>query len=380
MSSTKKRGVVYIVIAVIMIVAGIQCGADRQGGSADVVAVKPSGTAKVTITASSDHPFSRIAKTAEAVISSPDMITVIAPLTVTDSTIEGVIAKIPAGKNREIIIYVYDQDMQKCYEGSGIVDIFADSIVTTEIDIYRVKGDAKVIGTIYDTIEWRTRNLVLDMPFSGNFRDLSGYFNDGAAYGPKLTSDRFGRPDSACLFDGVDDYLDIPYDSTLDCEDSISIAVWAKSDVPGTDYKEYGAVVRMGVATEEGYGIGLNVNHNQYVMQLEYREHWVTPADTDQASLEAAILDGAVQNSSKLDTTWHFYALTFDGDSLRGYVDSIHVGTKKAIPGNITNTSFTLGMDSKAYKAFWKGKIDDVRVYHRVLTEDEIRRLRVSED
>jgi hypothetical protein len=36
-----------------------------------------------------------------------------------------------------------------------------------------------------------------------------------AAYGPVLTPDRFNRPSQACLFDGVDDYLEVPSDPLL---------------------------------------------------------------------------------------------------------------------------------------------------------------------
>ncbi|MCX6257930.1 MAG: choice-of-anchor D domain-containing protein [Bacteroidia bacterium] len=44
-------------------------------------------------------------------------------------------------------------------------------------------------------------------PFSGNADDASGNGNNGTVYGPVLTSDRFGIPNSAYQFNGGNDYI-----------------------------------------------------------------------------------------------------------------------------------------------------------------------------
>lgn len=50
--------------------------------------------------------------------------------------------------------------------------------------------------------------LIAYYPFNGNADDATGNGNNGIPMnGVKLTTDRFGNPNSAYLFDGVDDYI-----------------------------------------------------------------------------------------------------------------------------------------------------------------------------
>ena len=53
--------------------------------------------------------------------------------------------------------------------------------------------------------------LVAYYPFNGNADDESGNGNHGTVNGATLTIDRFGNENSAYSFDGIDDYIDIPY-------------------------------------------------------------------------------------------------------------------------------------------------------------------------
>ena len=52
-----------------------------------------------------------------------------------------------------------------------------------------------------------TDGLVVWYPFSGNANDQSGNGNHATVYGATLTADRFGNPNSAYWFDGVNDYI-----------------------------------------------------------------------------------------------------------------------------------------------------------------------------
>ena len=66
-----------------------------------------------------------------------------------------------------------------------------------------------------------TQGLVAYYPFNGNA-------NDGTVHGATLTEDRFGNANSAYSFDGVDDYISIPFSSDFDFsqEKQISYGVW----------------------------------------------------------------------------------------------------------------------------------------------------------
>jgi len=54
-----------------------------------------------------------------------------------------------------------------------------------------------------------TDGLIAYYPFNGNANDMSGTDHDGIVQGPILTIDRFGVPDSAYRFDGIDDDIEV---------------------------------------------------------------------------------------------------------------------------------------------------------------------------
>jgi hypothetical protein len=52
--------------------------------------------------------------------------------------------------------------------------------------------------------------MLLHYPFNGNAIDNSGNNHDGTIFGVTFGIDRFGNPDSAAYFDGVNDYINFP--------------------------------------------------------------------------------------------------------------------------------------------------------------------------
>ena len=84
--------------------------------------------------------------------------------------------------------------------------------------------------------------LVAYYPFNGNANDESGCGNDGTVYDAGLAADRFGNPQSAYYFDGMEDYIRIENDETLN-PDSISVAAWFQ-------YSEVRLSMSVGVGSE----------------------------------------------------------------------------------------------------------------------------------
>ncbi|MCE3007409.1 MAG: LamG domain-containing protein [Bacteroidetes bacterium] len=73
-----------------------------------------------------------------------------------------------------------------------------------------------------------------------------------------------------------------------------------------------------------------------------------------------------------LDQNWHHIAFTRQGGFARLYVDGALVGSK-SMPGNINSASeLTLGLDVDGREPY-QGSMDEVRIWNRALTEDEIR-------
>jgi hypothetical protein len=305
------------------------------------------------------------------------MISMTRTLTITATGIEGTIAGIPSGKGRLFSVTVYDTLDSLQYSGSAASDLPRGATVNVPINIKRVTTNAIINGTIIENDSGASLNnsLVACYPFNGSPRDMSGYLNDGVANGAVLTTDRKGKAQSAYQFDGVNDYIEVPYSPILDCEDRISVTVWAKSDSTGDKYADGAHVVQMGVGSEAAYTIALNPKLDR--MQFYFCHHWKTiPNDASLTPIEsynAQVIDGSLVAVNSLDTSWHYYALTFDGDSIRGYIDNVYLGSYKTIAGPITDgLPLRIGTQSKSLERFWKGKIDAVRIYHRALSMEEV--------
>jgi hypothetical protein len=73
-----------------------------------------------------------------------------------------------------------------------------------------------------------TDSLLLYYPMNGNANDLSGNNFHGTASGVTSVPNRYGVPNSAYYFDGVNDYIDFPLSNVLKPDFPITISMWAK--------------------------------------------------------------------------------------------------------------------------------------------------------
>ena len=86
-------------------------------------------------------------------------------------------------------------------------------------------------------------SLVVQYHFSGTANDTSGNGHDGTVYGATSTSDRFGNPNSALNFDGIDDYVGVAYSSDFQLS-TYTISAWIR---PTLEFSSnYGAIVTRG--------------------------------------------------------------------------------------------------------------------------------------
>ncbi|MGZ5254993.1 MAG: hypothetical protein ACXWV4_11635, partial [Flavitalea sp.] len=75
------------------------------------------------------------------------------------------------------------------------------------------------------------QGLIAYFPFNGNANDISGNGNNGIPLnGVQPTTDRFGVANSAYYFDGINDYIRVPYASGMNPSNAISIALYFNSE------------------------------------------------------------------------------------------------------------------------------------------------------
>jgi len=174
--------------------------------------------------------------------------------------------------------------------------------------------------------------------------DSSGYGNDGTLNGdPQWAAGMFG---GALEFDGIDDYIEVPDNESLQLWERFTLAAW----IYQVESRSSRVIDKIGAGTANG-------------------PHLDTHPGTNLRSCSGTCISTAGDHT--LDE-WHHVAVTFDEGVVRLYVDG-SVNGEGSAPSPLAGNSLTLriGADSNGQSLFY-GLIDDARVYSHALTEAEI--------
>ena len=211
--------------------------------------------------------------------------------------------------------------------------------------------------------------LVAYYPFTGNANDASDRKNHGTLNGATLSVDRHGKANRSCSFDGVDDRVDITVSNTLGLNLDVTISAWVKpTDFNHQDYPfifsaTQGSATRALALSGRGPVYGADKG----------KSHFYVNSDSP-----SQVLSGMLP----LDE-WTFIAAVYDGTQYKIYQNGALMGNDISVAGGTISALDTLTIGSSLVGPVaqqpWKGDIDDVRVYNRALSEDDIRGLYVSE-
>lgn len=212
--------------------------------------------------------------------------------------------------------------------------------------------------------------------WSFNGADVSGataYDRSGNGYNGTLTdgpATTIGRIGQALYFDGTDDRVVVTSASNITGgSGSKTFSAWVKTDsFPDNEASTY--ISKMYNATEVAYSQGIGKNG-----QLSFQ---TTNGVNFHAYQTSA---GAVSTS-----TWNHIAFTYTwgtGSTAQFYVNGAPVaGSWTFGDGNVSfvdnanNLEFgRLGYNSPIYYRWLRGKLDEVRIYNRILTAGEINQL-----
>jgi len=193
---------------------------------------------------------------------------------------------------------------------------------------------------------------------AGNYAvDKSGNGNRGLLTGSNGVPVRtIGKIGQGLSFDGVDDYVNIPGVINLA---KVTVSAWA--------YSHKGA-------TAGNQEIFANKNDT---ITLRWSDNNAAPGNVPAFFL---IIGGSYQNaraSTVLSANiWNHLVGTYDGTTLRIYVDGVLAGSTVAV-GTIDATTLDslIGVHNSLATNFFNGLLDDVRIYNRALSNDEIKQL-----
>jgi hypothetical protein len=195
-----------------------------------------------------------------------------------------------------------------------------------------------------------TDGLVGWWPFNGNANDESGNGNDGVVNGATLTEDRNGNSNTAYQFNGSSYVTIYPNNSNSNVVNEITISGWAISN-NGNTY--------LASKSDEASGDYRIIQQNDY---------------------SALLLNGSEYTFSMNFpiNEWYHIAVTHDINSntkiyINGSV-SLSSSTNVYPPRN-SNTNLDFGRDAFGLSEYHSGKLDDIAIFNRALTEQEIQNL-----
>lgn len=210
--------------------------------------------------------------------------------------------------------------------------------------------------------------LVAFYPFNGNANDESGNNNNGIIYGATLTEDRFGNPESAYNFNGLNNYILVRNPVGLS-NSKYSFSLWLNiSQLPLTHQCNF--ILELGYPNLQGHVIAIN---NQFT-QTNPTSGWSVNSP-NLSSSRINFQTGILPNIN----TWYHLTFIRNDTSVYIYENGIilkHVLTNGEFASYPDPVNLYLGSRSLVWdNYFFNGIIDDIRVYNRVLTDSEINEL-----
>ena len=213
--------------------------------------------------------------------------------------------------------------------------------------IVAVAGSSAAIGTSAPA------GLVAAYSFSegsgSTVSDSSGRDNTGTISGASRTTGKYG---SGLSFDGLNDWVTIPDAASLDLSTGMTLEAWVRPTRLGgwrtIVFKERSGGVVYGLYGDQGGGRPLG-------------------------QVDIGGERNAVGTASLPLDAWSHLAATYDGSVVRLYVNGASAGSV-SYPGVISASNGVLRLGGNSVWPEWfSGVIDEVRIYNRALSVDEIR-------
>jgi kumamolisin len=205
--------------------------------------------------------------------------------------------------------------------------------------------------------------LVLYYPFNGDATDASGNGHNGTVLGAVLAPDRCGNPNSAYSFDGQSAYIKASATGLPTAERTV--AFWFSAPTVPSGLPAFVAL---------GYGGG------------SCGTSWFMSLGDGQIAVTAHCgVNGTLYYySTPPQGAWYHEAITTDATGTRIYLNGVPVmgcGAAFFNNTNVTGTDLAIGVDvnpsgtapyTDPNVGYFKGLIDEVRIYDQALTADEI--------
>ncbi|MCP3684817.1 MAG: hypothetical protein GY861_19285, partial [bacterium] len=153
------------------------------------------------------------------------------------------------------------------------------------------------------------------------------------------------------------EYVDCGNDASLNITTKLTVEAWAKATVD----------------MESSHGIVSKRDGWRSKVSYSIYENWGTDTIVFQVSNNGTDFGTVNSNFHPVKDEWFHVVGVYDGSEMRFYIDGVLRGTT-AYSGNIYNSStpVLIGRHYASSSEYWNGSIDEVKVWNRVLSAEEI--------
>lgn len=196
-------------------------------------------------------------------------------------------------------------------------------------------------------------------PFNGNANDESGNGNNGSNNGATLTTDRNGVSNSAYNFNGVSNFINCGNSSVFGLLNgqTITISLWfnANNNCDGFLISKYSHLN----PSNSNYFLGYTANQNNLTI-------------TGNGS-------NTLSYNPILPNIWNMICVVLDNSSSKIYLNGslVNQGSMN-LSNNVSSSDLFIGKVGNLNDLF-NGKMDDIGIWNRALTECEIQNLYTSQ-
>ena len=223
-----------------------------------------------------------------------------------------------------------------------------------------------------DSTETKTNDpldneMIAFYPFNGNANDQSGNNFHLTVKGATLTVDRFGRSSTAYAFNGTGAIMTIPKFTNADSIDNFTISLWVKPKIEtGKAY----LISLSGTSSTSNYAHSIQLirNTNNYQCWTD-----IVRCQPGSALCSTQYFDQLI---SDITDTWTHIVVGQNNSNPVLYIngqEKFNAGLHYA-PISFANGG-TIGSEISGVSSYFKGDLDDIRIYDRLLLREEIQEL-----
>lgn len=279
-----------------------------------------------------------------------------------------------------VSLFIEEASLNDCPSGGLLITVFIDTDGDGEYDADTESIVTQTIACYPERLlNIPTDGLLAYYPFSGNANDASGNGKNGQVNGATLTTDRFGNANSAYNFESTQNII-IPETESYGNVFPLTISLWYNvselKEESGNIFSKYTA------ASWNGYQI-LFGKFGPEPVSPDYNGFGVTPWYVN--GTNNTIISGYGNPTFMQEPigqgVWYHYVFVVDETGGKIYVNGELIDSQEwsGVPSIVSSSYLWKIGGNYEYNAFpdhgFYGKIDDISIWEKALTSDEVRSL-----